>query len=359
MHNTSVLENLSIEELKEFFGMLSEKSFRAKQYFQAIHKNRILNPENMTNFSIELREKLNKYNGIKNCSIAKRLDSNVDNTKKYLIQLSDDNIVETVFMEYKTHTSICISTQIGCKMGCKFCASTKKSFVRNLEAYEMCAQIYLVENDLGKRINNIVLMGIGEPLDNYDNVVRFINLITNKDGQDMSIRNITLSTCGLVDKIKKLADDDIGINITISLHNPFDEQRSLLMPIGNKYPIDDILDACDYYFKKTKRRIGFEYTVIENINDSKKYMDKLVGLLKSRNCLLNLITLNPIEEFNQKSPNKEKMNDFMNYMINNKVNTTIRRKQGIDIDGACGQLRINNMIKRGVKWNMLQKQTLE
>ncbi|MDU5969880.1 MAG: 23S rRNA (adenine(2503)-C(2))-methyltransferase RlmN, partial [Finegoldia magna] len=253
------------------------------------------------------------------------------------------------FMQYKTHTSICLSTQIGCKMGCKFCASTKKSFVRNLQPYEMCAQIYLVENDLDIRINNIVLMGIGEPLDNYDNVSRFIDLITDKDGQDMSIRNITLSTCGLVDKIIRLANDDIGINITISLHNPFDNERNKLMPIGNKYSIEEILDACDYYFKKTKRRIGFEYTVIENVNDSKKYMDKLVSLLKNRNCLLNLITLNPIEEFNQKSPDRFKMTEFMEYMNKNNVNTTIRRKQGIDIDGACGQLRINNMTKRGVK----------
>lgn len=349
MQNKIVLENMTVDELKEFFVNNGEKSFRALQYFQAIHKNRIFNPDKMTNFSNDLRKKLDEYNGIKNCSIIKRIDSKLDNTKKYLIELSDGNIVETVFMKYKTHTSICLSTQIGCKMGCKFCASTKKSFVRNLQPYEMCAQIYLVENDLGIRINNMVLMGIGEPLDNYDNVVRFIDLISNKEGQDMSIRNITLSTCGLVDKIIKLADEDIGINITISLHNPFDNERNQLMPIGNKYSIEEILDACDYYFDKTKRRIGFEYTVIESVNDSKKYMDKLVDLLKNRNCLLNLITLNPIEEFNQKSPDRNKMMEFMNYMNKNNVNTTIRRKQGIDIEGACGQLRINNMTKRGVK----------
>lgn len=349
MYDIKTLENLNENELKDFFESIGEKQFRAKQYFQSIHKNKILNVNDMTNFSMDLRDKLDAYNRIKNCSIATRIDSKLDNTKKYLIEMEDGNIVETVFMEYKTHTTICLSTQVGCRMGCKFCASTKKSFVRNLEPYEMCAQIYLVEKDLNTRISNIVLMGIGEPLDNYDNVVRFINLITDKNGQDMSIRNITLSTCGIVDKIKKLADDNIGINITISLHNPFDNERNLLMPIGNKYSIDEILKACDYYFQKTKRRIGFEYTVIENVNDSKEYMDRLVKLLKDRNCLLNLITLNPIDEFNQKSPSKGKMMSFMKYMNDNNVNTTIRRKQGVDIDGVCGQLRINNMFDRGVR----------
>lgn len=342
------LNSMNIKELEKFFYELGQKKYRAGQYFENVHKNHIFDIEKMTNFSLDLREKLKEKAEISKARIVKKIESKLDDTKKYLIQYDDGNIVESVFMKYKTHTSVCLSSQVGCKMGCEFCASTKNTYRRNLLAEEICYQIYLIEYDLGIRVSNLVLMGIGEPLDNYENVSKFLEIISSDKGHNMSKRSISLSTCGLYDKIKRLADDDFGINLTISLHNPFNEEREKLMPVTRKYPLNQVLEACDYYFEKTKRRVSFEYTLIEGVNDSQKYKDELVRLLKDRNCLLNLISLNPIDEFKEKSPARKDMEDFLFYMNKNGVNTTIRRKQGLDIDGACGQLRINNMYERGV-----------
>lgn len=337
--------DLEINELEDFFEKIREKKFRAKQLFEYIHKQNNYNIDEISVLSHALREKLKKYGEINEPRIIKRIDSNIDKTKKYLIELSDGNIVEAVYMSYSTHNTICISTQVGCKMGCAFCASTKANFMRSLKSSELLNQVYLVSKDINDRISNVVLMGIGEPLDNYDNVVKFIKNLNSELGYNMSIRNITLSTCGIVPKIYDLANENLPINITISLHNPIDSERKKIMPIGKKYSIDEIIKSCKYYYDETGRRISFEYTLIKGQNDSKVHLRKLVELVKDLNCHINLIPLNKIEEFDGQSSYNEIIKNFQKQLENHGIRTTIRRKQGEDIDGACGQLRISHIDK--------------
>lgn len=339
-----IYNNMNLEELKEVFNSLGEKEFRAKQLFEGLYKHGYASLDQFTNLSKDLKVKLDEIGYIENNEIQKIYKSEIDNTKKYLIKLRDKNVIEAIYMEYKNHNTLCISSQVGCKMGCTFCASTKQQFVRNLMPSELLNQVYLIQKNIGKRINNIVLMGIGEPLDNYDNVVKFIRLITDKQGYDMSVRNITLSTCGIVPRIIDLAEEDLGINITISLHNPFDNERRKIMPIGNKYSISDIVDASRFYFNKTGRRISFEYTLIEDVNDSYIHAKEIKKILRGLNCHVNLIPLNKIKEFDKKGSRKESIIKFKENLERMGITTTIRNSLGQDIDGACGQLRADYEI---------------
>jgi len=330
---------MTIEELKPFFCEIGEKEYRAEQLFTFIHKNHVSTVEDITVFSKSLRDKLNSIGEIDKIRIYKRFDSNIDDTKKYLFLLRDDNIIESVLMKYSYGYSACISTQVGCRMGCMFCASTKEGCIRNLDPYEMAEQIYAIEEDLGIRIGNVVLMGSGEPLDNYDNVLEFLNIIHHEKGHNLSYRNITLSTCGIVPKIYKLADEGIPITLSISLHSPFDNIRKTIMPIAKTYSIEEIIKACRYYFDKTNRRVTFEYTMMEGINDSKRDLEELIRILKGLNCHVNLIPLNPIEEFDREKPKITSIERFQNGLIKANILATVRREMGADINAACGQLR--------------------
>mgnify|MGYP000256198910 CR=1 FL=1 len=334
-----IFNNMTIEELKPFFCEIGEKEYRAEQLFTFIHKNHVSTVEDITVFSKSLRDKLNSIGEIDKIRIYKRFDSNIDDTKKYLFLLRDDNIIESVLMKYSYGYSACISTQVGCRMGCMFCASTKEGCIRNLDPYEMAEQIYAIEEDLGIRIGNVVLMGSGEPLDNYDNVLEFLNIIHHEKGHNLSYRNITLSTCGIVPKIYKLADEGIPITLSISLHSPFDNIRKTIMPIAKTYSIEEIIKACRYYFDKTNRRVTFEYTMMEGINDSKRDLEELIRILKGLNCHVNLIPLNPIEEFDREKPKITSIERFQNGLIKANILATVRREMGADINAACGQLR--------------------
>jgi 23S rRNA (adenine2503-C2)-methyltransferase len=343
------LNSFTIEELEEYMHSIGEQRYRAEQLFTYIHRNQGTNIENITVFSTGLRDKLKNISRINNMEIFKRFDSKVDNTKKYLFLLEDNNIIEGVAMEYKHGLTACISTQVGCKMGCSFCASTKGGLIRDLSAAEMVNQIYIMEKNLNNRISNIVLMGSGEPLDNYENTLKFLNIIHHEKGHNTSYRNITLSTCGIVPQIYKLADEGIPITLSISLHSPFDEDRKKIMPIGNKYSIHEIMKACKYYDNKTKRRITIEYTLIEGVNNREKDLYQLINILKDINCHVNLIPLNPIEEFSEGRPSKFSIEKFEKDLIKVNIPVTIRREMGGDINASCGQLRRRYTSHKDIK----------
>lgn len=338
---TDKIDILSLDrkELEEVIvSELSEKKFRALQIYDWLHVKKVTDFSEMTNLSADLRTKLNNRFCIKQLNIFRKLESGIDNTVKYLYGLDDGNIVESVVMEYSFGLSICVSTQIGCKMGCDFCASAIAGFVRNLTPSEILLQKYEAERDLGKKISRIVLMGIGEPLDNYENVLRFINLVTDEKGDALSQRHITLSTCGIVPMIYKLSEEGLSINLAVSLHSPSDEGRSRIMPVNRKYGLSELIPACREYVNKTGRRITFEYAVIENVNSSSKEACQLASLLKGMICHVNLIGVNNVKERNYKSTAKH-VEKFRNELEKLGVNATIRRKLGADIDAACGQLR--------------------
>ncbi|HEY4543540.1 MAG TPA: 23S rRNA (adenine(2503)-C(2))-methyltransferase RlmN [Tissierellaceae bacterium] len=339
------LNSMSLEELEKFFLEIGEKKFRAKQLFSYFHEQNGNDIDELSVFSKDLRNKIKKIDKINKVKIQERFDSKLDATKKYLFLLEDNNIIEGVFMEYPHGNSVCISTQVGCRMGCKFCASTKDGLIRNLRPSEMLSQIYLMEKDLDVKISNIVLMGSGEPLDNYDNVLRFLNLIHDEKGHNISYRNITLSTCGIVPKIYDLAEENIPITLSISLHSPVDSYRSDIMPIGKKYSIDDIIKACKFYEDKTKRRITFEYTLIKGVNDSKDDAIKLKELTRDLNSHVNLISLNPIKEYNKERPEKSEVYKFQEKLEKLGVNATVRGEKGLDISASCGQLRRDYLDK--------------
>lgn len=333
------LNSLTYKETENLFINIGEKNFRAQQLFNLIHKNRVKNIEDITVFSKSLRDKLKEIAYISNMSIYKRFDSKLDNTKKYLFLLEDGNIIEGVLMEYTYGLTACISTQVGCRMGCSFCASTKEGLVRDLKPSEMLNQIYTIEEDLNCTISNIVLMGSGEPLDNYYNVMDFLNIIHDKEGKNLSYRSITLSTCGLVPKIYDLADEEIPINLSISLHSPFDSVRRDMMPIGKKYLVEKIIDACKYYYDKTGRRITMEYTVIDGVNNRNEDVKELGRLLKGLNCYINLIPLNPIKEYDKTRPRLENIKKLQGELKQVGIHSTIRKEMGSDINASCGQLR--------------------
>ncbi|MBQ9981345.1 MAG: 23S rRNA (adenine(2503)-C(2))-methyltransferase RlmN [Oscillospiraceae bacterium] len=338
---TDKIDILSLDrkELEEaVVSELSEKKFRAGQIYDWLHVKKVADFSEMTNLSADLRTKLNDRFCIKRLNIFRKLESAIDNTVKYLYGLDDGNIVESVVMEYSFGLSICVSTQIGCKMGCDFCASTIAGFVRNLTPSEILLQKYEAERDLGRKISRIVLMGIGEPLDNYENVLRFIRLVTDEKGDNLSQRHITLSTCGIVPKIYKLSEENLSINLAVSLHSPSDEGRSRIMPVNRKYGLSELIPACREYVNRTGRRITFEYAVIENENSSLKEATQLASLLRGMICHVNLIGVNNVKEREYKSTAKH-VEKFRNELECLGVNATIRRKLGADIDAACGQLR--------------------
>ncbi len=339
--------SLSYSELQdEILNRLGEKKFRAGQIYDWLHKKKAVSFDEMTNLSANLRLQLNDTFCIKRLNIVRKLESAIDNTVKYLYRLDDGNIVESVVMEYSFGLSICVSTQIGCKMGCDFCASAIAGFVRNLTASEILQQKYEAERDLGRKISRVVLMGIGEPLDNYDNVIRFIRLVTAPEGDGISQRHVTLSTCGIVPRIYDLSEEDLSVNLAVSLHSPDDESRSRIMPVNRKYGLNELMKACRHYTEKTGRRITFEYAVIENVNSSSAEAHKLSGLLKGMISHINLIGVNDVKErdYSSSSGHVEK---FKNELVRLGVNATVRRKLGADIDAACGQLRREFESSRG------------
>lgn len=334
--------SLSLLELEEQLLQIGEKKFRAKQIFEWLHKKRATDFSMMTNLSAQLREKLSQTFCVNSLIIKKRLVSNLDNTVKYLYALPDGEKVETVLMDYKHGNSICLSTQVGCKMGCKFCASTKAGFVRNLTPGEILLQIYETERDSGRHVDSIVLMGIGEPLDNYDNVIKFLRLLSDENGTNMSLRHVSLSTCGLVDRIYDLAKLKLGLTLSISLHAPTNEKRSQIMPVNNRYDVNQLITACKDYFKETGRRISFEFSLIQGVNDDRKTAQELIKLLKPLgNCHVNLIPINEIREGDYKKSNY--VRSFQQMLTDAGLNATVRRTLGADIEAACGQLRRDNI----------------
>jgi 23S rRNA (adenine2503-C2)-methyltransferase len=328
-----------VDELKEYLVSIGEKAFRAGQIYEWLHKKLVQNFDDMTNISKLLKEKLNNDFYIENPDIVEVLTSKIDGTQKFLFRLRDGNVIESVLMKYKHGNSVCISTQVGCRMGCRFCASTLDGLVRNLTTSEMLSEIYKIQRYSGERVSNIVLMGSGEPMDNFDNVIKFVKYISDERGLNISQRNITISSCGIVEKIKEMADMELQVTLALSLHAADDETRKGLMPIAYKYTISEVLDVCRYYFDKTGRRITFEYSLVAGVNDTKEESDKLARLVKGINCHINLIPVNPIKERNFKKSSKINIDIFRKNLERNGINATVRREMGSDIQGACGQLR--------------------
>ncbi len=333
------IKSFTLAELKQEIESLGEKAFRAKQIYEWLHVKLVDSFEEMTNLSKALREKLEAQYEIPTVKMLERQVSKLDGTNKFLFQLQDGHVVESVLMKYKHGNSVCISSQVGCRMGCKFCASTIGGLERNLKPSEMLGQIYQIQKISGERVSNVVVMGTGEPMDNYDNFVRFIHILTDEHGLNISQRNVTVSTCGIVPNMKRLAEEQLQITLALSLHGSTQEKRKVLMPVANKYELSEVLEACDYYFEKTGRRITFEYSLVHGVNDNDEDANELISILKHRNCHLNLIPVNPIKERNFEKPSKKTAENFKNKLEKSGINVTIRREMGSDIDGACGQLR--------------------
>lgn len=339
------IRDLTIEELKSELSAMSEQSYRVTQLFDWLHNKMILSLDEATNIGNAFKEKLTESFDTSFPNIYKEYVSNIDETKKYLILLIDGNIIESVLMKYKYGYSLCISSQVGCNMGCSFCASTIGGLKRNLEVYEMLAQVYLISRHNDIRISHIVIMGSGEPLNNFDNLVKFLDIINDDKGQNISLRNITISTCGIVDKILKLADLNKPVTLALSLHAPNDTIRKKLMPIANKYSIEEELSAMAYYFEKTNRRITFEYSLIKDVNDGESNAKALVNLFKESfkdrhvDFNVNLIPVNVVKENDFKRPDMSRVNAFKDILENNHISVTLRRELGKDISGSCGQLR--------------------
>ena len=337
------IASYSFEELQEEMLAIGEKGFRSRQIYSWIHEKLVDDFEEMTNLQKTLRQKLEAAYEIRRVEMEKRQISKIDGTNKFLFCLKDGNMVESVLMKYKHGNSVCISSQVGCRMGCRFCASTLDGLERNLTPSEMLRQVYQIQKITGERVSNIVIMGTGEPLDNYDNFLKFIHMVSDEHGLNISQRNITASTCGIVPNIRRLAEEKLQITLALSLHGSNQEKRRSLMPVANKYELHEVLEACDYYFEKTGRRITFEYSLVHGVNDTPEDAKELMGILKDRNCHLNLIPVNPIKERNYEKPDKKSAENFKNKLEKNGINVTIRREMGSDIDGACGQLRRKTM----------------
>ena len=337
------LKSMTLQEMQEYMESIGEKKFRAKQIYEWLHVKLVDHFDEMTNLSKALREKLEENYEILPVVMLERQISQIDGTNKFLFRLYDGNVVESVLMKYKHGNSVCISSQVGCRMGCAFCASTIGGLVRNLSPSEMLGQIYQIQKISGERVSNVVIMGTGEPMDNFDNLLKFIELLTDENGLNISQRNVTVSTCGIVPKMRELADKKLQITLALSLHGSNQEKRRSLMPVANKYELHEVLEACDYYFEKTGRRITFEYSLVHGVNDTPEDAKELMGILKDRNCHLNLIPVNPIKERNYEKPDKKSAENFKNKLEKNGINVTIRREMGSDIDGACGQLRRKTM----------------
>ena len=333
------IKSLELAELTEAMVQMGQPKFRGKQVYSWLHEKRVKSFEEMSNLPAAFRQQLAQNYYINSLSIIRKLTSKIDGTQKYLLRLKDNNCVEAVLMKYKYGNSVCISTQVGCRMGCKFCASTLAGLVRSLEPSEMLDEIYTVTRDSGQRVSNVVLMGIGEPFDNYDNVMKFLHILSSPEGYNLSLRHLSLSTCGLVDRIYQLAEEKVGLTLSISLHAPNDEIRSQTMPINKRYPIDELLEACRYYFNKTGRRISFEYALIEGVNDEVRHANELADRLRGMSAHVNLIPVNPVKERGFKRGSRQRIEAFQKALEARGVNATIRRELGADINAACGQLR--------------------
>ena len=336
---TEDLRSLEFHKLEEVILTLGGEKYRAKQIYEWMHKHLADDLDEMRNVPAKLKESLAKDYTIRKVHAEKVLTSGIDGTKKYLFSLFDGNIIESVFMRYEHGNSVCISSQVGCNMGCRFCASTIDGKVRDLSAGEMLAQIYGIMKDTGEKISNVVVMGSGEPLDNYVNLMTFIRMLTDANGLNLSQRNLTVSTCGIVPKIRELAQEQLQMTLAISLHAASDEKRKALMPVANRYSLEELIAACRDYFDKTGRRITFEYAMVKGENDTEEDVAALSSLLKPLNCHVNLIPVNPIPERTYEQSDRTALLAFKNKLEKNHINVTIRREMGRDIDGACGQLR--------------------
>lgn len=332
------LKDLTLEELQDYIIKLGEPKFRALQIFKWLYSG-VQDFEEMTNISNSFRDKLKSQAVVGNLIINKKFISAIDGTRRYLLQLSDNNYIESVLMKYKHGYSICISSQVGCAIGCKFCASTKNGKIRNLSAGEIIDQIITVERDVGEHISNVVMMGVGEPLDNFDNIVKFIKNVNNPNGLNIGQRHITISTCGIVERIYELADLNFQITLAISLHATNDETRNDIMPVNKKYNISKLLTACKYYVNKTGRRITFEYTLINRKNDFSQNAEELSNLLKGVLCHVNLIPVNAVDGTGFVPGSEKSIRNFQNILEKNGIPATVRREMGSDISAACGQLR--------------------
>lgn len=347
---TADILSMTLEELTNEFSEMGIQKFRAKQVYEWLHKHLAVSYDEMTNLPKSLRDDLSEKFPLHNCEIARKQVSKIDNTVKYLFKLHDGDFVESVVMKYKYGYTICVSSQVGCKMGCAFCASTLGGFKRGLLPGEILSQLYRAQRDLGERISHIVLMGMGEPLDNFDNVMRFLALVTDEKGVNISMRNISLSTCGLVPRIEDMLKKHLQLTLSISLHAPSDELRSKIMPINKRYPIDELLGVCRKYVSETSRRISFEYAMLAGVNDSDECAKLLASKLKGMLCHVNLIPVNEVAESPFKPSSPERVERFVEILGKSGVNATVRRKLGSDIDASCGQLRLKenkNRIKGG------------
>lgn len=339
MSEKTDIKSMNLETLTKFLTDMGEKKFRAKQIYEWLHLRQVESFEEMTNLSKTLREQLDKKCRIVSLKKEQVQISKIDGTRKYLFLLEDGNVIESVLMKYKHGNSVCISSQVGCRMGCRFCASTLDGLERSLTPSEMLDQIYQIGKDIGERISNVVVMGTGEPLDNYDNLLKFIELLTDENGLHISQRNLTVSTCGIVPRIRELADQKLSITLALSLHASSQKKRLELMPVANKYEIHEVIDACRYYFEKTGRRVTFEYSLVGGVNDSDRDAKELTDLIHDMNCHVNLIPVNPIKERDYVQSNAEVIEAFKEKLERNGITVTVRRELGRDIDGACGQLR--------------------
>ncbi len=338
------IKNYNLDELKEELKNIGEKSFRAEQIFKWLYQDKVNSFDEMTNLSLDLRQKLKENYTLGLFKIVKKLES-VDGTKKYLFDVQDTqrNLIESVLMQYHHGYTICVSSQIGCKMGCKFCASTGIPFSRNLEAGEIVEQLLAIERDSKIRISNIVFMGIGEPLDNYDNVMKSIEILNNQKGLSIGARHISISTSGIVPKIYEMADKQMQCTLSVSLHSSNNKTRSSMMPINNAYPIEELIEACKYYIEKTNKRISFEYALAKDNNDNLQDAKDLVKLLHGMLAHVNLIPINKIEDGKYIKSTNENIIKFRDYLNDHGIVATIRRELGSDISAACGQLRRQNL----------------
>ena len=339
------LKDLTFEELEEFLVGMGERKFRAKQIFAWLHRS-VTSFDEMTDLSVALRKKLAEVSFVSTAEIERLLVSKIDGTRKYLFRLGDGNMVESVAMYYKHGISVCISCQVGCRMGCKFCASTIGGLVRSLTAGEILNQVLFVQKDIGERISNIVMMGIGEPMDNFDNVIKFLKNVNDEHGINIGYRHISLSTCGVVPNIERLMEYALPITLSISLHAPTDEIRSAIMPVNRAYPVDELLAVCRKYTERTGRRISFEYSVINGVNDSEECAKILASKLKGMLCHVNLIPVNNVEENDFKKPSADKIRRFMSVIDKYNIPVTVRRELGSDISASCGQLRRQRSLER-------------
>ena len=340
------IKSMTLPELRAYLTSMGEKSFRADQIYGWMHRQLVTSYDDMKNIPQSLREKLKEQMPLTALKAADVLTSGIDGTQKYLFELSDGNLIESVLMKYKHGNSVCISSQAGCRMGCRFCASTIGGLNRCLLPSEMLDQVYRIQTLTGQRVSNVVVMGTGEPLDNYDHLLRFIHLLTGPEGLNISQRSITVSTCGIVPGILRLADENLEITLALSLHASTQEKRESLMPVAKKYEIHEVLNACRYYFEKTGRRVTFEYALVGGVNDSEQDAEQLHRLLGNGNFHINLIPVNPVKERSYVQPDRTAVLAFQNKLEKYGINVTIRREMGRDINGACGQLRRSRLAQK-------------